>query len=108
LVSIAASEAEGLAAHGSAPEMFGVLEVKMVAKVVVVEDEGAVAALEAIERFVGSLLLSAAKLDWASEAHILVYLSRVSLKGFEVGLDIDWAAQGNQKQGNTEVDLRER
>ncbi len=94
LVSIVASEAEGLAAHESASGMFGVLEVKMVDEVVVVEVEGAVAALEAIERLVG-LFLSAAMLNWVDEARLLKYLPQESLRRFKVGLDIDWAAQGN-------------
>ena len=98
LVSVAASEAEGLAARGSAPGTFGVLEAKMVDEVAVVEVDRAVAALEVIERFVGSSFSSAAVSNWVSEACVLVYLPRESLRRFEVGLDIDWAAQGNRKQ----------
>jgi hypothetical protein len=60
----------------------------MVDEVAAVEVNGAVAALEAIERFVGSLLLLAMMSNWAVEACLLVYLPRVSLRGFEVGLDI--------------------
>ena len=70
----------------------------MVDEVVAVEVNGAVAVLEAIERFAGSSFSSAAVSNWVSEAHVLVYLPRESLRRFEVGLDIDWAAQGNRKQ----------
>ena len=100
LVSVAASEVEGLAAYGSAPGTFGVLEAKMVEEVAAVEVEGAVAALEAIERFVGSSLSLATMLNWVVEACLLMYLPRESLRRFEVGPDIDLAAQGNRKQEN--------
>ena len=70
----------------------------MVDEVAAVEVDGAVAALEAIERFAGSSFLSTAVSNWVSEARVLVYLPRESLRRFEVGLDIDWAAQGNRKQ----------
>src|SRR5216683_6893028 len=73
LVSVVASEAEGLAARGSAPGMFGVLEVKMVDEVVAVEVEGAVAALEVIERLVGSLFLLVAMSNCVDEARVLIY-----------------------------------
>ena len=63
-----------------------------------VEVEGAVAALEVIERFAGSSFSSAAMSNWVSEARVPVYLPRESLRRFEVGLDIDLAAQGNRKQ----------
>jgi len=67
----------------------------MVDEVAVVEVDRAVATLEAIERFAVSLFLSAVVVV---EAHLLVYLPRLSLRGFEVGLDINLAAQGNRKQ----------
>jgi hypothetical protein len=74
LVSVAASEVEGLAACGSVPGMFGMLEAKMVEEVAVVEVEGAVAALEAIERSAGSSLSLAMISNLVVEAHLLVYL----------------------------------
>jgi len=98
LVSEAISEAEGLAAHGRAPGMFGVLEAKMVAEVAAVEVDGAVAALDAIERLAVSTFSSTAMSNWVVEACLLTYLPRESLGRFEVDLDIDWAAQGNRKQ----------
>jgi hypothetical protein len=70
----------------------------MVDEVAVVEVDGAVAALEVIERSEVSLFSSAVVSNWVVEARALVYLPRVSLRRFEVGLDIGWAAQGNQKQ----------
>jgi hypothetical protein len=80
----------------------------MVDEVVAVEVDGAVAALETIERFAGSSFSSTAVSNWVIEARLLVYLPQVSLRGFEVGPDIDLAAQGNRKQEKTEVDLREK
>ncbi len=74
LVSVAASEAEGLAARGSAPGMFGVLEAKMVDEVAAVEVEGAVAALEAIERLAGLSFSLAAMSNCVDEARVLMYL----------------------------------
>ena len=97
LISVAASEAEGLVARRSAPGMLGVLEAKMVEEVAAVEVEGAVAALEAIERSAGLLLSLATMSSWAVEACLLMYLPRESLRRFEVGPDIDLAAQGNRK-----------
>ena len=70
----------------------------MVDEVAAVEVDGAVAALEAIERFVVLLFSSAVVSSWVVEARLLVYLPRLSLRGFEVGPDIDLAAQGNRKQ----------
>jgi hypothetical protein len=67
----------------------------MVDEVAAVEVDGAVAALEAIERFAVSLFSSAVVSNWVVEARLLVYLPRLSLRGFEVGPDIDLAAQGN-------------
>jgi hypothetical protein len=70
----------------------------MVDEVAAVEVDGAVAALEAIERFAVSLFSSAVVSNWVVEARLLVYLPRLSLRGFEVGLDIGWAAQGNRNR----------
>ena len=67
----------------------------MVDEVAVVEVDRAVATLEAIERLAVSLFLSAVVVV---EARLLVYLPQLSLRGFEVGPDIDLAAQGNRKQ----------
>jgi hypothetical protein len=92
LVSEVVSEAEGLAARGSAPGKLGVLEAKMVDEVAAVEVEGAVAVLEVIERLMGSSLSSAAMSNWVDEACLLMYLPRESLRRFEVGPDIDLAA----------------
>ena len=60
----------------------------MVDEVVVVEVDGAVAVLEAIERFNVLLFSSVVVLNWVAEARALMYLPQVSLRGFEVGLDI--------------------
>ena len=70
----------------------------MVDEVAAVEVDGAVAVLEAIERLVGPSFSSAAMSSWVAEARTLVYLPRESLGRFEVGLDIEWAAQGNRRQ----------
>ena len=70
----------------------------MVDEVVAVEVDGAVAVLEAIERLEVSSFSSVVVSNWVVEARALVYLPRVSLRRFEVGLDIDLAAQGNRKQ----------
>jgi hypothetical protein len=98
LVSEVVSEAEGLAARGSVPGKLGVLEAKMVDEVAAVEVEGAVAALEAIERLMGSSLSSAAMSNWVDGVCLLMYLPRESLRRFDVGPDIEWAAQGNRRQ----------
>jgi hypothetical protein len=70
----------------------------MVDEVVAVEVDGAVAVLEAIERLEVSSFSSVVVSNWVVKARALVYLPRVSLRRFEVGLDIGWAAQGNRKQ----------